>query len=125
NLRLVEIGHHRVGTFLVRHAAHLCTPVDVFGTVLADEAGQSMNGGQPLVASRNAAVSGSFDVTEKVSHQLRRHVDHRESIHWLVQVDRYKGNEQAQGIAVTAPRVAGEVAFADQVLEQESPDPRS
>ena len=85
DLRLVEVRHGCVSSLLVRDTADLCTPCNMLRAVLPDEARQSMDGGKALIARGDAAAARGLDVTEELPHQLRRHIDHRQSIHCLVQ----------------------------------------
>lgn len=59
---LVEIGHHRSCSLLVRDAAQLGAPLDMFRAVLANESSQSMDSSQTLIPRRDAASATDFDI---------------------------------------------------------------
>src|SRR5437867_11825500 len=93
--------------------------------MFTDESGQGVNGRQALIARGDATAAVSLDVTEELPHQLRRHVDHRQSVHGLVQAPRHEGEQLAHRVSIAAPRVRRQIALTDQVLQEESANPRS
>ena len=82
-----------------------------------------MNRGQPLVASGNRTVTRLFQIGQEEPHQIRRYIHHRQPIHGWVQLVGDERNQQGESIAVTALRVAGQIAFGYQMFEQKTPHP--
>jgi hypothetical protein len=91
--------------------------------VLSHEVRQRMNRGQPLVASGNRTLPRLLQIGQEEPHQIRRYIDHHQSVHRLVQFVGNERNQQSEGIAVTALRVAGQIAFGYQMFEQKTPHP--
>ena len=60
-------------------------------------------------------MTGRFQIGQEKPHQIRRYIDHRQPIHGLVQPAADERNQQGESIAVTALRVAGQIAFRYQV----------
>ena len=103
----------------------LPAPVDVFRTVQADEVGQGMDRRQSLVARRDAAAAFLLESCRKArTRSAERSSTPSRSI-GLRSAAGGEGQEQTQRVAVALLRVAGEVALADEVLQQEAPDPRA
>jgi hypothetical protein len=125
HLRFVQIGDDCLAGLLERDGANLATPGNVLGTVLSHEARQRMNCGQPLVAGGNRTLPCLFQIGQEETHQIRRYIDHLKPIHRLVQLGGSVRNQQRKGIAVTALRVARQIALGNKVFEQKTPYPGS
>jgi hypothetical protein len=93
--------------------------------VFTDEPGQGVNRRQALIARGDATATMSFDVIEEIPNRLRRHIDHGQAVNGLMQAPRHEGQQLAQRVSVAVPRVRRQIALADQVLQQESTDPRT
>ena len=125
HLWFIQIGDHCLAGFFERDGTDLTTPGNVFRTVLSHEARQRVNRSQPLVACGNRTLPRLFQVCQEEPHQIRRYIRHGQPVHGLVQFAGYERNHQGKGIAVTALRVAGQIAFGYQVFEQKTPHPGS
>jgi hypothetical protein len=91
--------------------------------MLADEARERTNGGKPLVARGDGAVTGDLDVGEKESDAISGDVDHMETVDRFPGLLRNERNELAKCISIAVLGVAGEIAFGDDMLQQETPNP--
>jgi hypothetical protein len=80
---------------------------------------------QPLGASSNRTPPRLFRIGQEEAFHIRRYINHGQPVHGLAQFAGYKRNQQRKGIAVTALRVAGQIAFGYQVFEQKTPHPGS
>jgi hypothetical protein len=60
---------------------------------------------------------------EEAAQYIARQVEDIETIHWLVPLGCGIGHQQRQRIAIASLRVPAEVAFLDQMIEEESLDP--
>ena len=123
HLRFIQIRDYCLVGFLEGNGTDLTAPVNMFRIVLSDEARQSMNRGQPLVASGNRTLPRLFQVGQEAPHQVRRQIDHVKSIDGSIQFVGNERNQQRKGITVAALRVTCEIALRHQVFEQEAPYP--
>jgi hypothetical protein len=60
---------------------------------------------------------------EKGANQIRRQVHYREPVHRFAQLFSCEWKEKEKRVAVTALRVARQVAFVDEVFEEKAPKP--
>jgi hypothetical protein len=125
HLRFVQIGDDCLAGLLERDGADLAAPGNMFRTVLSHEVRQRVNRGQPLVAGGNGTLPSLFQVSQEEAHQIRRYIHHLQSVHGLVRFANNERNQQGKGIAITALRVAGQIAFGHKVFEQKPPHPGS
>ena len=89
----------------------------------ADEAGQGMDRGQPLVSGGDPTTPIFLQAAQELSHSVGRHVFDRQAIDRLAS-DFFDGREQQpQCVAVAPLGVTGEVPLAGHVLRQEPADP--
>ena len=65
HLRLFQIWHHGLDGLLEGNATDISAPGDMLGTVRGDEAGQSADGGQALIARGRRAMTHLLDMTQK------------------------------------------------------------
>src|SRR5271166_3163430 len=123
HLRLFQVRDLDMRSLLERYRSNLTAPFDQLRCVLADEARQSVDGGQPLIARGDRAFPLLLQLVEKLPHAVGRHVGYGQAI------DRFAGatgdsrEQQPQSITVAPLRVPGEVSLADQVFHQESSNP--
>ena len=80
---------------------------------------------EALVACRYAAPAGRLQMLQKLSDVLSRKVIYLKLIHGLVRLASDKRDEQPQGIAITLLRIPRQIAFANQMLQEKTPHPRS
>lgn len=83
----------------------------------ADEAREGMQRRQSLIACRDAAGSGLFEVSEKVPDAVGRQIVDDQPVDGDAPRRGDKRDQQGQGIAIAPPRVLREIAFAHQVLQ--------
>jgi hypothetical protein len=121
---LSKIRNNHFAGFFERNGADLTAPGNVLGAVLSHEASQGMDRRQPLVAGVNPALPRLFQIGQEEAHQVRRYINYGQSVHGLVQLPGHERNQQRKGIAVTALRVACQIALGDKVFEQKTPHPR-
>lgn len=110
--------------FLNGMETDLTAPGNVLRTVLCYEVRQSMNRGQPLVASGNRTLPRLFQIGQEEAYQIRRYSDHGQPVYGLVQLAGDERDQQGKCIAVTALCVACQIALGYQVFEQKTPHPR-
>src|SRR5262245_54464939 len=84
-----------------------------------------MDGGQALVARRHPTSSLVLDFLQKGSNPISREVFNPQPVYWPPHGSGHEGKEQTKRVAVALLRVAGEVTLADEVFQQEAPDPRA
>src|SRR5580658_9662321 len=110
HLGLFQVHDLCVRSLLKWYRSHLPAPFDQLRCVLADEACQSVDGSQPLVASGNRAFPLLLQLVEKLPHAIGRHVGYGQAI------DRFAGaasdgrKQQPQSVTVTPLRVPSEVS---------------
>jgi hypothetical protein len=78
---------------------------------------------QPLVASGDAASPGGLNVGKKLANEFGRHVDNREAVDRPIPCLADEGNQEGKGVAITVLGIAGEIAFGDDVFQQEPSNP--
>ena len=88
-----------------------------------DEVGQGMDRRQALIARGWSAAAPLFQIAQEGPNPLGREVFHPELVDPSAGLACGEGQELLQRVAVALLRVAGEVSFADEVLQQETPDP--
>src|SRR5712691_8866422 len=71
HLRLVQRGDDCMAGLFKRDGTDLTTPDNVLRTALSDEASQSMNRRQALVASGNRTLTGLFQIGQEEAHEIR------------------------------------------------------
>jgi hypothetical protein len=84
-----------------------------------------MDGSQALVARRHPTASLVLDFLQEGSNLVGREVFNPEPIDRPPDGLGHEGQEQTKRVTVALLRVAGEVALADEVFQQEAPDPRA
>ena len=77
HLRLLQVRDQRPRSLLERHRPHLPAPLDQLRRVQADEPGQGMDRGQPLVPGGDPASPLLLQVAQELSHTVGRHVGRR------------------------------------------------
>ena len=82
-----------------------------------------MNGSKPLVAGADAASSALLEMFEEAAQYVARQVEDIEAIHRLVPLGGDMGHQQRECVAIAALRVPAQVAFLDQMIEEEALDP--
>jgi hypothetical protein len=125
HLRLFQIGERVLSGAFEWNAPDFTAPRQVFGTALADEPRQSVQGGETLVSSDNAATTFFLDILEENAHSVSGHIFDFQSIDVLSGMGGEMRKEQPQRIAVALLSVASEISFCDQVFQQELFDPRA
>ena len=95
----------------------------MLGTVRSDEASQSADGGQALIACGYCTMAYLLDMTEKTEDVRCTDLLHRQLVKGLVALASDERQEKTQRIAVAQLRLTREITFADEVLEEEAADP--
>jgi hypothetical protein len=93
--------------------------------VFADKPSQGSYGGEPLVASGGAASPGGLDVGKKLADEFGRHIDDCELLDRAIPYLADEGNQEGNGVTITVLGIAGEIAFGDDVFQQEPSNPRA
>jgi hypothetical protein len=117
HLWFVQVWDEGGGRLLKRDDTDLTAPDNVLWTTLTHETGQCMERSQSLVPGCDGALSRFLQVGKKQTHKISGEIDGRQSLQGLVELRGDKGEEQDQGIAVTALGVACQVAFPYKVLQ--------
>ena len=60
---------------------------------------------------------------EEAAQHVARQVEDIETIHWLVPLGGGIGHQKCEGVAMASLRVPAQVAFFDQMIEEEALDP--
>jgi hypothetical protein len=84
DFRLFEIADWHGGRTLGLDGAELSTPVQIFGASFCDEASESMDGRQTLIATGDAAFPLFFDVPQEGAQQARIDVRNEQLVHFLM-----------------------------------------
>jgi hypothetical protein len=122
HLGLVHIGEFVPSEPFEWNGTYLAAPCNMFRAAFGDEARHRMNGGEPLVACADGAFSVLFEMIEEAAQKLARQVKDIETIHRLVLLGRSIGQQQLERVAIAALRVPAQVAFLDQMIEEEAFD---
>ena len=93
------------------------------GTTLRHKAGEGADGSKPLVAGSDLAAPRGLEVGEKSADEIRREIDHSETIDRLFLHPCDERDEQAERVAVAVLGIAGEIAFSDDMFQQKAPYP--
>ncbi len=123
HLRLIHIRELVPVESLERNGSYLAAPGDMFRAVFGDESSHGMNGRKTLVAGSDGASPALFEMFEEAAQHVARQVEDIEAIHWLVPLGGGIGHQQRECVTIAALRVPAEVAFFDQMIEEESLDP--
>ena len=123
HLWLVHIGEFVPCESLEWDGAYLAAPGDMFGAAFGDEARHRVNGRETLVAGADGASSALFEMIEEATQHVARQVEDIETIHRLVLLGGGIGHQQRERVAIASLRVPAQVAFLDQMIEEESLDP--
>ena len=85
---------------------------------------QRMDGCEALVACGYAAPAGFLQMLQKLPDVFGRKMIYFKLIHGFVHLASDERDEQCQGIAIALLRISSQIAFANQMLEEETPHPR-
>jgi hypothetical protein len=117
HLRFLQIRDRSLRGPLEGDSSDLSTPFNAFWAVLPNEARQRVDHSKPLIAGRQAAPACVLQVFEESLHVLGAYVIDVELIDLFVHLPGNKRDEQSQAVAVTALRIARQIAFAHKMLE--------
>jgi len=92
---------------------------------LCDEASQSMNHCETLIARGQAAMAGVFQVLKESPDAFGAHIDDIELINRFVNPPGDKRHKQSQGIPIATLSITRQVALVHQMLKEESSNPRT
>jgi hypothetical protein len=112
-----------LGGLFEGNATDISAPGDMLGTVRGDEAGQRADGSQALIARGCRTMAHLLDMTQKTEDVRCADLLHRQLVKGLVALASDERQEKTQRIAVAQLRLTREIAFADEVLEEEAADP--
>ena len=123
HLGLVHIGEFVPRESLEGNGSYLAAPSDMFRAAFGDESCHRVNCSETLVAGADGASSALFEMIEEAAQHLARQVEDIEPIHRLVLLGGGIGHQQRECVAIAALRVPAQVAFLDQMIEEEALDP--
>src|SRR5262249_53915452 len=121
----LQVGHQGAGRFLEQDGMYFPAPLNVLWAVQADEVRQGADCCQALVARGGTTAPLLCQLAQEGPYSIGREVFDPEPVEALAGAAGGERQEQAQRVAVAALGVAGQIAFADEVLKQEAPDPRT
>ncbi len=121
DLGLFEIGDRGWGGLLEWNRADLTAPFKMLGTAAADEASEGSNGGEALVAGLRRAATVVPEMGKEVEHAVDAEVEHGEALDRLAGAFGDEGHEQGECVAIAQLRVAGQVALAHEMFDEETP----
>jgi len=120
---LRQITDERPSTALVRYQPNLRAPLHMLRAMFSNKPCECVQGGEPLVARRNAAASIALDVCEELAHQFWTDIHDPQSIDRRTDLCCDKGQEQAQGVSIAVLRVDRKAALRNQMLDEEAAYP--
>jgi hypothetical protein len=91
--------------------------------MLADEAGESADGGEPLVAGSDSTLTCGLDIGEKTANEISRDIVDVKAVDRFFQRPGDERDQQGEPIAIAVLGVAGKIAFGHHMFQQETPDP--
>ncbi|BFG79945.1 hypothetical protein PTKU46_79790 [Paraburkholderia terrae] len=84
-----------------------------------------MYAAEPLISCADHTVALLFHVRQEQADHLRGEIINGQAVDPLVDLGGQIRKQRHEHVAVTSLRIDGKVTFADQILDQEAPDPRT
>jgi hypothetical protein len=101
----------------------MAAPFDMGWIPATEEAGKCTDGSKPLIAGPRRASTIFLEMSKELQHMLGGEIAHGEPIHRLAQFLADEWQEKAEGVTIALAGVSGQIAFGDDVLAQEAPEP--
>jgi hypothetical protein len=95
----------------------------MFGAAFGDEARHRVNSRETLVAGADGASPALFEMFEEAAQHVARQVEDIETIYRLVPLSGGIRQQQRERVAIASLRVPAQVAFLDEMIEEEALDP--
>ena len=114
-----------MGGLLEGDEANLRAPLDMLGTVLADESSQGVKAAEALIAGGCDTATLRLQIGEELPDQIRREIGDRQPVDRFLPMIADVGQKQRQHVAIASLGVDRKVALLHQILKQETPYPRA
>jgi hypothetical protein len=101
----------------------VAAPFDVSRIPAADEAGKGADRRKTLIASSDGTAAILLEMREELQHQPGAEIAYGQAIDRLAQLAADEGQQQAEDVAITRAGVPGQIAFGNDVFDQEAPEP--